>query len=496
MSLSIVNERVLLKNERADENQSERYYRLSFSVPEGMGALKVTLKMDTCQTAQVPMILFDARGDVRLMRAANATKGVAKTEYEMMPAHADNGCIPGDIPAGEWKLVLYKRRIYEDIWAWLTVNCERALDMPKETQLLAPEIQALKTHPFCDAVLNREAGWYCGELHTHTDESTGYTSLEEVVEVARQEKLDFLAITDHFTASHWLRLEQVDYSKPPLLLKSVEISGDCGHANVHGAKTWQNPLVDNNEELTAFLNLKNRSSMEQIARQAHQEGALFCINHALSGTLGWRYRDFPLELADLYEVYCSAELDTCSMYTTHWDMLLNRGLHLTGVGSSDSHHPRKSPWVLGKVRTFVYAQSLSQADILSALKRGHAYVSILNVRMDFYAQCGDKVAHMGDTLRLKKGDSVQFTVDLLSHPRGNLFLYADGMLLDTEYFDEAGRHTYTFALKDDFLKPGKASYIRMDFYELVEEPRFYGMAFRDYKTLRLISNPIWLDKEE
>lgn len=497
MPLPFIHTQLKLLNLASDENQSRRYYRFAFDLPQGCGRLTLSMDMDTQKSAQVPMILFDSKGQVRLMRAANATIGKAHTQYSITPAQADNGCIPGELPEGTWKLLLYKRRMLEDIDAAITIEYDLAKDLDPATQQENPHIRALHDTPFSSACPDKNPGWYCGELHTHSAESTGHTSLAAVIDAAKEQNLDFLAITDHFTASHWLRQQEICDNQRPLLLQSVEVSGDFGHANVHGLKTWQNPLLDDNEELTAFLGLDRRPTMEAIADAAHKEGALFCLNHSLSGIMGWRYRDFPVEKADLYEVYCTSELETCTKYTVHWDMFLTRGLHLTGIGSSDSHHPTKpGPWLLGQVRTWVYAQSLSQPDLLEGLRRGHAYVGIHGAKMDMHAACGESTACMGDTLELSPGSEAAFTVDLLDHPRGNLFLYADGMVLDTVYYDEPGHDIYTFTLPESWIAADGSSYLRVEFHEMKDPPRFFGMAFHDYTTARLISNPIWLKRKE
>lgn len=497
MALPLISCELQLRNHQADDNQSERYYRFAFIVPESCGQLTLSMDIDSLLSAQVPMILFDSQGKVRLMRAANATIGKAHTQYTISPAQADPGCIPGPLPAGEWKLLLYKRRMYEDLTALITVTYSRICDLPSETQAIHPAVLDLTEKPFSLSCPDQNPGWYCGEMHTHSGESTGHTPLAEVVNAARDIGLDFLAITDHFTASHWLRQQEIKSDQRPLLLQSMEVSGDFGHANVHGMKTWQNPLVDNNEELTDFLGLSRRPTMETIADEVHKEGGLFCINHALSGIMGWRYREFPMEKADLYEVFCTSELETAALYATHWDLFLQRGLHLTGVGSSDSHHPtEEGPWKLGKVLTWVYADSLSQPDILKALRQGRAYVGINGAKMDMHAVSGGQSALMGDTLPLAPGDSAVFTIDLPRHPRGNLFIYADGMVLDTIYFDQEGPHQYTFTLPEDWISKAGTSYVRVEFHEMKEPPRFFGMCFRDHSTTRLISNPIWLTRKE
>ena len=82
------------------------------------------------------------------------------------------------------------------------------------------------------------------------------------------------------------------------------------------------------------------------------------------------------------------------------------------------------------------------------------------------------------------------------HPRCNLILYADGMLMDAIYYDQAGDDTYTFTLSESWIASQGSSYVRMEFHEAVEPPKFYGLAYRDHESARLISNPIWLKRKE
>lgn len=497
MSLTFADTHLNLLNNRTDDHQSARYCWYAFAVPAGMGQLTLSLEITTEKSAQVPLILFDAKGQVRLMRAANATTGNAITSYTITPAWADKGCIPGPLPAGEWKLILYKRRMFEDIDARLTVRGQPAGECPPDSQIENPHIAGLREKPFAQETVDTRPGWYCGELHTHSDESTGYTTLFEVVDAARALHLDFIALTDHFTAAHWMRLQEAFDGERPLLLQSMELSADYGHANIHGLTAWQNPLVDDNEELAAFLGLAERPTMESIADEAHRQGGLFCLNHALSGIFGWRYREFPLEKADLYEVYCTPEMQTAILYTTHWDSLLTQGYRLTGVGSSDSHHPTDGgPWQLGHVLTWVYADSLSQADILAALRKGHAYVGVAGARMRMVGEGAGQTAQMGDTIVLAPGERATISVELPDHPRGNLFAYADGMMLDAVYYAKPGTDTYEVTLDEKWIAPRGESYVRIEFHEMAEEPAFYGLAFRDHLSVRLISNPIWLKRKE
>lgn len=478
----LVHKTVHLIAEGEGADQSARFFRLSFTVPKGCIHLQIALQPDSDHPVQLPLCLFDPCGNVRIMKAGPRVTR-EKTVFDLGETEACPGSIPGRILPGEWKMVIYKRRMPHSVDATISVACALGESCPA---LTAPALT------FAQARLDPQPGWYQGELHTHSNESTGRTSAAEVVADARACGLDFLALTDHFTATHWPALQSVYDGQKPLLMQSMEISGDRGHANLHGLHHWMNPLVDDNEELSRFLALPNRPSMAQLSDDTHRQGGLVCINHPLSGEMGWRYHDFDLHKADLLEVWCASERDATLSYPAFYDMLLMQGYHLTAVGSSDSHHPtRPGPWQLGQVRTCIYADELSQPALLRGLKAGHAYVSVDQCEMALTARCGEHTAMMGDTLVCSSSDAIQVAVELKRHPPGNLFLYMDGQILESRYVAHDQPEVLLFTLPADAREH---RYIRIEFYKVEGELPYYGYSWRNWQTLRLISNPIYFSK--
>ncbi len=53
-----------------------------------------------------------------------------------------------------------------------------------------------------DPLVSNRARWFSGDLHMHTPHSDGDWTVDDLVSSARAEKLDFISITDHNTASH------------------------------------------------------------------------------------------------------------------------------------------------------------------------------------------------------------------------------------------------------------------------------------------------------
>jgi len=473
---------------KADDHQSVLYYFHAFTVPSPSSRLSLTLDMVTEHATQIPVALFSPDGRERLVQAPEGGKGHLHESWFLTEACASPGGIPGIVEQGIWKLVLYKRRFDEDITCDITIDATALMPVSHASFPYALSFPSL--------VKRSDPGWYCGELHVHSDHSTGRDSVHAVLDEAERQGLDFIALTDHFTASHWLDLEKEQH-RDILCLRSMEISGERGHANVHGVREWINPFVDGNEELARFLGLEKKPTMESIADTIHAQGGLFCLNHTLSGLVSWRYHEFPVEKADLFEIWCLADGPTSFLYPVCWDMYLHQGLHLVGVGSSDSHKAKGDPvWQLGNIRTWVYAGELSQKGILDGLKSGRAYVSYGDSRLDFSLTQKGQTIGMGGICDCE--EEMVFKVTLSQHPRGNLFIIVDGQIHDILAVPASARDTVHFVLHPADTGRNKPydSYVRLEFHEELVKAKYYGMAYRDASTMRLLSNPIWIHQGE
>src|SRR6202043_901560 len=77
-------------------------------------------------------------------------------------------------------------------------------------------------------VLRSSPGWFAGDLHAPSGHSDGYhadrlgprvpVSLRDLAVAASASHLDFLAVTDHNTVSHWIDVDRAQTKHPDLLL--------------------------------------------------------------------------------------------------------------------------------------------------------------------------------------------------------------------------------------------------------------------------------------
>jgi predicted metal-dependent phosphoesterase TrpH len=191
-----------------------------------------------------------------------------------------------------------------------------------------------------------------------------------VFDAARAAGLDFLALTDHNTNSHWLDVDRLQpYYDRLLLLHGREITTYGGHANAIG-ETRFHDFRPGDGRVSAVLNA------------SASDGAFVSINHPAipddEHCMGCRWNDLDAgTLAHVHgvEVVNADRRSGPAAGWTVWAKLLNRGFRVTAVGGSDEHTPEETAnRRLGTPATVVYASELSEVAIVAGLKSGRAYI--------------------------------------------------------------------------------------------------------------------------
>lgn len=332
------------------------YYYLPFTVPEGITCVRVSYTFSENSILDLGLLdptaaPFPTRNGFR------GWSGSARRSVFVALDEATPGYLPGELPAGEWQVILGLAKIASE-------GCDYSVDVTLET---APR-QLKKPVSFSPAI-KAEAGWYKGDLQSHTYYSDAKGSPEDLLQVARDRGLDFVAVTDHNTISHHPRLAEL--STPELLLiPGEELTTYRGHANVWGADGF----ID--------FRVAKDADLDTIIAEIHARGGLFSVNHpkAIPNCLGcdWEY---PVPAgADSMEVWQGPWFLQNWESLARYDDLLKEGRRLTLVGGSDRHqpgYPDTDPEAvqLGSPTTVIYLPELSVAAVLAAIRQGHIYVT-------------------------------------------------------------------------------------------------------------------------
>lgn len=281
-------------------------------------------------------------------------------------------------------------------------------------------------------VVNPKPGWYRGDFHVHTQASDGDYPASLVVDIARAEGLDFIAITDHNSIEAFSELSQ---STDFLVIPGIEVTFEGGHFNVFGITGWHDWMEDIcGDKITVPLPGRYRTISELIGEIA-AEGLLNSIDHPRLHPWEWRYLSTDLRLVHCVELlgdlYWPDNVHANPKAVALWTAWLNAGYRITAIGGSDYHYPPrpeegKPGERLGMFSTYVYAEELSVAGIIDGLRRRRAYVS-RGLRVTFEAGANDTTYEIGADLGERKGE-IELTaivLDKLSGSRAQIIKNGD-----------------------------------------------------------------------
>ena len=236
-----------------------------------------------------------------------------------------------------------------------------------------------------------------GDLHTHTLASDGVLTAEELGQHTLRHGLDFLAVTDH---NQMVSQDALPRIAGLTMIPGVEWSHYQGHANFLGVdRPYDGPYFTDNMEAT-----------RAIFNTARERGALITLNHPFEESCPYQF-DLDQLPFDVLEVWNGPMRESNIRAITLWQGLLAAGKKVPVCGGSDYHRDRLFQ-ILGGPTTCVYAPSASSADVLTALRQGHSFVTFSpeGPTLDFRA--GD--ALMGDSLLWEGDQEVAINVEGLA----------------------------------------------------------------------------------
>ena len=360
-----------LQGAMTPEQVAEKYVYLPFDMPAGARRLDVALERSQqvagAETVDrsLTLAVFDARGN-EFLTGGFRGRADGKREFFIAPDAATPSFLRGPLQPGPWSLMVMCPADLKE--GALHYDFKLTLDVDPEG---APETADEMPNPGRELGLAVAGGanggggrWYKGDLHAHSEHSDGKNSVQEIVEYTRRAGLDYFALTDHNTISHWEELVRLN-SGAPLLIGGEEVTMPGGHANVWGLEDW----VD--------FRIKDGADVQRIIDDARALGSMFSINHPDS-LIPWKHNAIVGYQA--IEIWNAPWRWYNEPALVRWQYHLNRGERIVAVGGSDSHcippAEMTQPNLPGEPCTWVYVEGpLTQRSVLDAVERGRVFVS-------------------------------------------------------------------------------------------------------------------------
>ncbi len=408
----------------------QTYRDLVFDVPEGMSRVTVAFSYSGREErTTIDLGLRDPAG-------FRGWSGGNKSRFTVAEFFATPSYRPGPILPGEWAVVIGVPNIREDVTAryeariWLDGPDAAPASLGGPAAAPAP-------------------GWRRGDLHTHTGHSDASCAnrsgmhvpcpVHVAIEAAIGAGLDFVAITDHNTATHLNALRELaPYYDDIVIIPGAEVTTFHGHANVLGATEWIDFQLSS--EAAAFTALLD---------QAERTGAIVSVNHPRlpSGEdcmgCGWTgevddwSRVAAIEVVNGATIRRAGTVEHPFSGIPFWEDLLNDGHRITAIGGSDNHDPaaRSGPQApVGSPATVVWSLEASPSGVLDGIRQGRVFIDIANDPdrlLDMKATFGEREAVMGAAL-VSGGAPVEITAEIAGVSAGRAeFIGPEGAVAES-----------------------------------------------------------------
>ena len=319
--------------------ETKQYLTLPFEVPQHTEKIEVTYSyirhvqeqtedgIHTRESNIIDLGLIDASKQLRGWSGSDRTS-VFISEHSATPGYKRLA-----IEEGNWAVVLGIYKVEESVEVTIHITL----------------------HP-------KEATWLCGDLHMHTLNSDGWYSTAQVIEYAKQAKLDFIALTDHNNTE---QNKEIGNPEGITVLPAMEYTNYQGHANFFfkDARTHlaTSPLSNTPEEMMQFFH------------EGKSAGATICLNHIVDDGCPWLFgfKDIPYDFVEIWNGFIKPSDHRAREW---WHKRLCEGKKLAAVAGSDTHHIQLGR-SYGCPCIWIYALSKSPVDILQAIKEGRSFLA-------------------------------------------------------------------------------------------------------------------------
>jgi hypothetical protein len=406
-------------------SQNNTYVEAPFTLPKGIVSITVTFRYTgKDQHTVLDLGLLDPE-------RFRGWSGGNKDHFTISTTNATPSYLPGPLPAGQWKLLIG------------VPNIRKAVTADYEADIFFTRADDDAISSFTDAPLREGPAWYRGDLHMHTAHSDGSCQSQSgkkvpcpvflTAEAASARGLDFIAVTDHNTDSHYDALRELQpYFDKLLFIPGREITTFWGHANLFGPTDF----VDFRVGTTV-------TSMQSLFEQAESMHAILSINHPNAPTgeicmgCGWTPKEAPKEALDPHLIHSIEAVNGGAeegQYSgiSFWEKYLNQSYRITAIGGSDNHNaqiPAGGKSAIGSPTTVIYANDLSVASILDGIRKGHVFIDLSasrDRRFEIFAEDDSQKAMIGDALAAPVGSTIKISAHIVACQGNQLRFLLDG----------------------------------------------------------------------
>lgn len=372
------------------------WHYLPVRVPRGVRAIEVSYtyaRTDTgagFSTNVIDIGLFDPDG-------FRGWSGGARTAFRVAADRATPGYLAGPMTPGVWRVAL---------GPFLVVPPGVSYDVRVTLVFGRASRPAFRGDPPPRAVPGKGAGWYRGDLHTHTVHSDGRHTQASLAVLAQRAGLDFLGSSEHNTSSAtrtWGRHAPAEL----LVVCGEEVTTRAGHWLAMGLPpgTW--------------IDWRYRPDDDRLPRltdRVRSLGGIAIACHPFVPVPGTKW-DFGDDYADMdaVELWNGPWTTDDEVALATWHALLVRGRFVPAVGTSDSHHEGQT---VGRAQTVLRLPGLSSAAVVRAVRKGHAWLAESSaVQLDLAASAGARTVSCGERLPVAPTDLVDVRLELAGVPR-------------------------------------------------------------------------------
>jgi hypothetical protein len=293
--------------------------------------------------------------------------------------------------------------------------------------------------PFSFRLSAAELRWYKGNTHTHTLNSDGDSTPDEVVRWYREHAYHFVVITDHNYLTSVDGLQALHGADEKfLVIRGEEVTDKFGDKPIHVNGLNVERLVEPQG---------GQSVAEVIQRDVDAIRAASGVPHINHPNYEWAISPEDLKKIErdkLFEIFNGHPLVNNRGGGGYpgleevWDMLLTSGKLIYGIAVDDAHHFKRpdDPHASrpGQGWIVVRAPKLNVDALLAAMERGDFYASTGVVITDI------AVSAASMTITLPERGSTRYTTQ---------FIGRGGRVLSTS---TAGTATYTFRGDEGYVR--------------------------------------------